>query len=113
MARFYGKVGFGQTQDKGNGVYADGVEYRMYYGDVIRNSRMRENDLKVNSDLTVSNSISVVSDAHANEHFSAIRYVEWAGTLWEVTDVEVQSPRLILRLGGMYNGPQGTAAVSP
>jgi hypothetical protein len=54
-----------------------------------------------------------VSDAHANEHFFAIRYVDWAGTRWEVTDVEVQSPRLLLRLGGTYNGPEGTAAIDP
>lgn len=110
MARFYGKVGFGQTQDQGNGVHTDVVEYRMYSGDVVRNNRSVENDQKVNSDLRVSNSISIVSDTHANEHFFAIRYVEWAGTLWEVTDVEVQSPRLLLRLGGVYNGVEGSLA---
>jgi hypothetical protein len=111
MARFYGKVGFGQVQNQGNGVHVDVVTYREYAGDVIRNSRITRTDDKVNSDLAVSNSISIVSDTHANEHFSAIRYVEWAGTLWKVTDVEVQSPRLILRLGGVYNGSPGTAAV--
>lgn len=110
MARFYGKVGFGQTQNQGNGVHAEVIEYRMYYGDVVRNNRGSENDQKVNSDLRLSNSISIVSDAHANEHFFAIRYVEWAGTRWEVTDVEVASPRLLLRLGGVYNGPEGSAA---
>lgn len=113
MARFYGKVGFGQTQDQGNGIHVDVVQYRMYSGDVVRNSRSTRNDEKVNSDLTVSNSISIVSDTHANEHFFAIRYVEWAGTLWEVIEVEVQSPRLLLRLGGKYNGVPGTAAVNP
>lgn len=113
MARFYGKVGFGQSQNKGNGVWDDGIVYRMYSGDVVRNLRSSENDDKVNSDLRVSNSISIVADSHANEHFSAIRYVDWAGTLWEVTSVEVRSPRLILGLGGKYNGPEGTAAVSP
>ena len=113
MARFYGKVGFGQTVDQGNGVHTEVIEYRIYSGDVVRNNRGTENDQKVNSDLRVSNSISIVSDAHANEHFFAIRYVEWAGTRWEVTDVEVQSPRLLLRLGGVYNGPEGSAPSGP
>jgi hypothetical protein len=113
MARFYGKVGFGQTQDQGNGVHSEVITYRFYYGDVFRNNRASENDQKVNSDLRLSHSISIVSDAHANEHFFAIRYVDWAGTRWEVTDVEVQSPRLLLRLGGTYNGPEGTAAIDP
>lgn len=113
MARFHGKVGFGQTQDQGNGVFEEVIEYRIYSGDVIRNNRATENDQKVNSDLRVSNSISIVSDPHANEHFFAIRYVEWAGTRWEVTDVEVRSPRLLLRLGGVYNGSEGSAASNP
>ena len=110
MARYYGKVGFGQAQNQGNGVYSGDIAYRYYYGDVLSNYRNTENDQKVNSDLTVSNSISIVSDSHANEHFSAIRYVEWAGTLLKVTSVEQQSPRLLLRLGGVYNGSAGTAA---
>jgi hypothetical protein len=110
MARFYGKVGFGQTQDQGNGVHVDVVQYRMYSGSVVSNSRMAQNEQTVNPDLSVSNVISIVSDSHANEHFSAIRYVEWAGTLWKVTSVEQQSPRLLLRLGGVYNGSAGTAA---
>jgi hypothetical protein len=113
MARFYGKVGFGQTQDMGAGVHELVVEYRMYSGDVIRNSRDIEDAQKVNDNIRVTNTISIVSDEHANEHFFAIRYVEWAGALWEVTSVETQSPRLLLRLGGVYNGPPGTAAVTP
>lgn len=97
----------------GNGVHEDVVTFRHYRGDVIRNTRRLVEGEKVNDDLTVGNSISIVSDPYANEHFFAIRYVEWAGTLWKVTEVEAQRPRLILRLGGVYNGPKGTAATTP
>lgn len=113
MARFYGKVGYGQTEDKGNGVHEDVITYRMYSGDVVRNTRRNDEGDKVNDDLSVSNSISIISDAYANEHFFAIRYVEWAGTKWKVLDVEVASPRLLLRLGGAYNGLEGDAATTP
>jgi hypothetical protein len=75
-----------------------------YFGDVIRNSLKSQSGESVNNDLSVSNSISIVADMYAREHFSAIRYVEWAGTKWSVTEIEVQHPRLILRLGGVYNG---------
>lgn len=80
------------------------VEYD-YYGDVLKNNRQLENGSTVNPEINVRNSISVLADEYANEHFHAIRYVRWAGTLWLVTDVEVRSPRLILTLGGVYNGP--------
>jgi hypothetical protein len=113
MARYYGKVGYGQTVNKGVGVHETVITEREYSGDVIRNSRNIQTDEKVNSDFTVSNSISIVADDYANQHFFAIRYVEWAGTLWKVTGVEQQSPRLILRLGGVYNGQKASAPITP
>lgn len=113
MAKFYGKIGYGQTVDKGNGVHELVITERVYAGDVVRNTRRLDNGEKVNDDLTVGNSISVVADPYASNHFFAIRYLEWAGTLWEVTEVEVQSPRLLLRLGGVYNGPKAAAPTSP
>lgn len=111
MARFYGKVGYGETTETVPGVYVDEIVERVYYGDVIRNSRrLDETSDKLNYDLSVGNSISVVADAYAYEHFFNIRYVEWLGALWTVSNVEVQRPRLILQLGKVYNGETpGTA----
>lgn len=108
MAKFYGNVGYGATVENppGSGVWKDTITEVSYYGDVIRNSRRTQDGQYLNNDLTVGNSISIVADAYANEHFFAIRYVHWAGALWTVSEVEVQSPRLILRLGGVYNGPK-------
>lgn len=105
MAKFYGKIGYGFTEETVPGVYEDVIIEREYYGDVIRNTRYLKEGESVNNDLTVGNSISIVADAYANEHFFAIRYISWAGALWLVEMVEVQSPRLILRLGGVYHGP--------
>lgn len=105
MARFYGKVGYGQDVDKGNGVHELEIIEKIYSGDVVRDYRRSQQGEKVNNDLATSTTISIVSDTYANEHFFAIRYVEWARTLWEVTNVEQEHPRLILQLGGMYNGP--------
>lgn len=105
MAKFRGAVGFsvGSVETK-PGVWDEEIVEHIYRGDVVRNTRqLREGD-KVNDDLSVGNSISIVADAYAREHFFAMRYVKWAGTLWKVDDVEVQSPRLLLRLGGVHNG---------
>jgi hypothetical protein len=104
--RFSGKVGYGVTVETSPSVYEDQIHERAHFGDVVRNSlRFREGE-SVNNDLSVSNSISIVADAYANEHFFAIRYVIWAGAYWSVSNVEVQRPRLILMLGGIYNGPR-------
>ena len=111
MARFFGRIGYGETVETAPGVWKDEIIERSYYGDVIRNARNLREGENLNMDLSVQNSISILADAYANDHFFAIRYVEWAGTLWTVSTVEVQSPRLLLRLGEVYNGP--TPAVAP
>lgn len=113
MAKFYGAVGYGEAVEKEPGVWEDNIVEVNYRGDVIRNARGLQEGDKVNSDITVDNSLSIVADAYANEHFFAIRYVRWAGTLWTVSNVEVQSPRLILRLGGVYNGPTAGSPSTP
>lgn len=105
MARFSGKVGFGETAETAPGVHADVIVEHQYYGDIVQNRRILQQGENLNRDLVVSNSISIVADAYISEHFFAIKYVEWAGQLWTVTDVEVKAPRLILQLGEVYNGP--------
>lgn len=106
MAKFFGKIGYGATMETAPGVWEDVITVRTYFGDVIRNSSGLQDNAKVNLDLTVGNSISIVADDHAYENFFAIRYVEWAGALWTISNVDVQRPRLVLRLGGVYNGPK-------
>ena len=109
MARFFGRVGYGETAETAPGVWVDQIVEYSYFGDVIRNSRELREGENLNLDLSVQNSISIVADQYANEHFSAIRYVDWMGTLWTISSVEVQSPRLLLRLGEVYNGPTPAA----
>jgi hypothetical protein len=111
MAKFFGRIGYGEPEETAPGVWVDKIIEYSYYGDVIRNARNLREGENLNADLSVQNSISIMADAYANEHFFAIRYVEWAGVLWTVSMVEVQSPRLLLRLGEVYNGP--TPAVAP
>lgn len=107
MARFYGTVGYGLSLETfpGSGVWEDQITEHEYTGDVIRNTRKLEDADKVNDDITVGNSISIVANQFAIDHFFLIKYVRWMGTLWTVTSVEVRSPRLILSLGSVYNGP--------
>lgn len=105
MARFHGAIGYGTSVEVRPGVWEDTIIEKTYFGDVVRNTRRLEPGESLNDNLAVSNSISVVADAYASEHFFAIRYIRWAGALWTVSNVEVQSPRLILRLGVVYNGP--------
>jgi hypothetical protein len=102
--KFHGAIGYGESTETSPGVFEDIITELTYFGDVIRNTRKLQEGDQVNDDISVQNSISIVADAYANDHFFAIRYIFWQGARWKVTEVEVQRPRLILRLGGIYNG---------
>lgn len=114
MAKFYGKIGYVEVYDESDGIYSERIVERPYYGDVTRNSRRLEKGEGVNDNINVGNTISIVADAYAYENFFAMRYVEWMGAKWKITDVEVDRPRLTLTIGGVYNGAEaGTQSETP
>lgn len=105
MARYHGKVGFITTKETEPGIWEEVVLEKEYWGDEVQNSRLAEaSDQTINNNLNVNLSISIVGNGFLFNNFRAMRYLEWAGDLWEITSVSVQRPRLILNIGGVYNG---------
>ena len=107
MARFHGVIGYGVSEEYpiNSGIFRDRIQEFPYYGDVIRNVRNLEPGENLNDEITIANSISIVADQYAIEHFAFIKYVVWGGVRWVVTSVEVRQHRLILGIGRVYNGP--------
>ena len=103
MAKFYGSIGFTVTEEIYPGVWEPVSTERTYYGDVIKNHSRWQQTGNVNDDITINNQISIVADPFAYNNFFNLRYVEWLGTKWKVTNIDVQRPRLILTIGGVYN----------
>ena len=104
MAKFSGKIGFAVQQETDPGVWTEDIQERQYYGDVIRNIRRLQTSGNLNDDIEISNRLSIIADPYAYENFHAMRYVIFMGSKWKVSEVEVEYPRLILSLGGLYNG---------
>lgn len=104
MAKFYGVIGYAMTSDNIPGVWSEQITEKQYCGDLIRNTRKLQSSDGVNDDVNISNEVSIVADPFAYENFHAIRYVKFMGAKWKVSNVEVQYPRLILTIGGIYHG---------
>lgn len=103
MAKFYGKVGYADTTETAPGVWTEVITEREYYGDVLRISRRLQSTEQLNDDIIIDNEFSIVADPFAYQNFHSMRYIEWMGAKWKITKVNVQSPRLILSVGGVYN----------
>ena len=106
MPKYYGRVGYIETEELSPDVFDEVVTERMYSGDILRMSRSWQSGEHINDNLQVNVQISILSDPYAYQHFHALRYVEYMGTLWKITNAEPQYPRIILTIGGVYNGPQ-------
>lgn len=104
MAKYCGRIGYCKQVETRPGVWEEQITTRQYYGDLIKNNRRLQSTEQVNDDINISNEISIIADPYANENFHSMRYAELMGTKWKITNVEVRYPRLILTLGGLYNG---------
>lgn len=107
MAKFFGEIGYGFATETppGSGVYQDVITEKRYFGDLTQNIRRLQETEFVNNDINVTNSLSIVADEYLTQNSQSIRYVRWNSQLWKVQSITVEHPRLILRLGGLYNGP--------
>lgn len=112
MSKYCGKVGYITTIESpaDSGIYVEVPCERVYRGDVVENGRALQSTQYLNDNVRVQNQISIIADAYAIQNYGRIRYVEWMGTMWKVDSVKVDRPRLLLTLGGVYNGQQTISA---
>ena len=104
MARYFGNVGYVEDVETAPSVYKHVVTERPYYGDEIVVKRRLDKGEGLNDNVEIGNQFSILADAYAYEHFFAIRYLTWMGQRWKVSNVTVQRPRLIMDIGGIWNG---------
>ena len=107
MSRFFGPIGFVVSTEvpEGSGIWKDVVNEKNYRGEVSRNIKRWDGNQYLNDNLNINNTISIIADPYASNNLFSIRYVKWMGSYWKVSSAEVQYPRIVLNLGGVYNGP--------
>lgn len=104
MAKFAGLVGYVTQEETIPGVWSPVENPKRMKGDIIRQSSSTQNGDKINSDVTLSHRVSLIGDAYAYAQYFNIKWVEVYGHKWEVDSVEIQRPRIIVTLGGPWNG---------
>ena len=103
MAKYYGKIGYAITQETSPGVWEETIIEKSFCGEQLNTRSKWVTNSNLNDNIDVSNQLSIVADPFAYQNFYNIRYVEYLGCKWKVTAVEIQRPRLILTVGGVYN----------
>ena len=105
MAKYYGKIGYVRTVETQPSVWTEEAIERLYYGDILNNTRRYQFQSEgVNDDIVIDERISIVADPYAMENWPYIKYCERNGVNWKVTSIKIEYPRIILDIGGVYNG---------
>lgn len=104
--RYYGEIGYAEQVETSPGVYEEVITKRNYYGESTKVVSKWKTGAGLNDDIEITNTISIIADPYAYDNFYNMRYMVYAGVKWKIIAVEVQRPRLILTIGGMYNGEE-------
>lgn len=103
MAKYYGMIGFGKSEETSEDVYSVVITERPYYGDVSRDTRRWDKSDSIIDDFNITNIISVIADQFAYDNLDAMRYVTYLGKKWHIKSAEIAFPRINLTIGGVYN----------
>ena len=104
MAKFYGQIGYASLIETRPGVWVDSIIERNYRGDVILDQRRWQSADKVNDNLNLDNSISIIADEYAYSNMGTMKYIIWNNTAWKIQSFSINRPRIIIQIGGIYNG---------
>lgn len=110
MNKWYGIIGYVEDVEDEPGIWVQKATEKRYFGDILKNSsRWSASNNSLNDNRIVDSQISIVTDPYAFQHFSSIKYVEFMGTVWEVSSIKPEYPRLIISMGGLWNGEREQA----
>lgn len=106
MAKVAANIAFAESYESAPDVWKERIIEKKYYADVVRNTRRLTSADVVNDGIILNNELTILEDAYTKEHIHDMRYICWQGSKWEISNVEVKHPRLILTIGRLIGHVQ-------
>ena len=104
MAKFYGAIGYALLEESSPGVWIDTIVEKNYRGDIILDQRRFQSSENLNENINTDNSISILADAYAYENLGFMKYIVWNNVAGKIQSFSINRPRIVLQIGGVYNG---------
>lgn len=104
--KFHGFLGFVKFVESGTspGKFDVVEEEIPVKGDLLRNALKYEpveGNEKLN--MAISNRFSFIAPNRVFENFEFLKFITWNNVRWNISNIEVNSPRLIVSISGVYN----------
>lgn len=104
MAKFVGLIGYARPVETSPGVWVDEVTEKTYRGDIVTDKRYLQSSDQLNDNVNVENAFSIIANDYAYQNLGIMKYIVWHGVAWKIQSFTIERPRLVLRIGGIYNG---------
>ena len=110
MDKFRGIIGFYIENEGERDCFGPQYVEKTCRGEIkVNNWQYQTVNDKVNSDVRITNRVSIIAKPFTYKHRSDIKYLIWDDEKWEVRSIEVSGHRLILTLGGVWHDGRGTS----
>ena len=106
MAQYSGMLGYVMpAKEDPPGIWKpSAVVEKLGRGDLIGQTINNEDVGGLSDGITINNQLSIIMDPFVNKNLESLKYVILYGTRWEIKSMTINRPRVILTLGGVYNG---------
>lgn len=105
MGRFCGMIGFLSTDENPDRpfIHSPAFVEKKYYGDFLSKGWKTDNGDGANDKLKLETRVSVIANSFMKQNLGYMKYVIIDGFKWSISSVELQHPRVIFTVGGLYN----------
>lgn len=104
MGKVSCKIGFGINEEVETDIFDDRIIEKPYTGDLLKNHQSYDQADTLSGDVRITNQISIMGNDFLFKNLTNIRYILYKNQRWIIT-VEEAYPRIIVNMGGIYNGP--------
>lgn len=103
--KYSGMAGFSSSSEQVRpGVFKNKIVTYRVVGDVLNYGyNYQQSNNKVINDIRTTNRLSLLLTPHLRKHIGELVWLEFMGDKWRVDSFNIQSPRAIITLGGLYN----------
>lgn len=107
MNKWSGKIGFADGHHETKpGYREERIVEKSFFGDITKMTVRESESNSILPNATVRNSVSVLLNPYIHDNIMNIRYFTWLGKRWIPQSIDIEWPRVILRPGEVYNGPE-------
>jgi len=103
MSRCVVDVGYSSTIETKPGIFEDEYREVSHVALVLSSKTAWVRGARAGDDVELNQRLSIIPTPDTYANVGAIKYVTYYGVKWKVISINMQRPRMVLTVGGIFN----------